>query len=75
MTKRFHEVMGETPFSYLTRWQIHLAASLLTTANLSIADIAAVLGSAGPSAFARSFLAAVGETPARHRRHHRQLLI
>ncbi len=65
---RFRDVMDETPFSYLTRWRMHLAADAIALADRSIEEISGSLGYAGARSFARAFTAAFGETPARFRR-------
>ena len=68
LAEHFREVMDETPFAYLTRWRMHLAASAVARADRSTADIGADLGYQGPQAFARAFRTAFGETPAQYRR-------
>ncbi len=64
----FREVMGETPFAYITRWRMHLAAAAVARGGRSTADIGFSLGYQAPQAFARAFLAAFGETPAQYKR-------
>ncbi len=71
IAKHFHEVMGEPPFVYLTRWRMDLAASELAHGRRSIGEISAGLGYQAPQAFTRAFLTAFGETPAQYRRRRR----
>ncbi len=43
MTKHFHEVMGETPFAYLTRGRMHLTAREVVRKRFFIVKIGAIL--------------------------------
>ena len=69
--EHFRAVMEETPFSYLARWRMHLASTLVEQGQRSIADIGASLGYQSSHAFARAFLARFGETPTQYRRRSR----
>ncbi len=68
LAKHFHEVMGETPFVYLTRWRMDLAAAALIRGDQSVADIGVGLGYGGSSAFSRTFATTFGMSPAQYRR-------
>ncbi len=68
LARHFADVTGETPFAYLTRWRMHLAASAILAGSRSVADIGASLGYSGASAFTRVFSATFGQTPAKFRR-------
>lgn len=70
LAAHFREVMGETPFGYITRWRMHLAAAAVVSGEQSTAEIAASLGYEGSQAFSRAFAAAFGVTPAQYRRGH-----
>ena len=70
LAQHFRDVMNETPFAYLTRWRMHLAAAAVARGERSTAEIGASLGYQGTQAFTRAFLAAFGATPARYRRRH-----
>lgn len=72
LATHFRDIMDETPFAYLTRWRMYLAASEVAQGSRSIAAIAVELGYSGPLALARAFVAAFGETPAQHRRRSRK---
>lgn len=65
---RFHDVVGETPFAYLTRLRIGIAKAQLHDTRRSVAQIAADLGYSGAHAFARAFSESVGQTPSEFRR-------
>ena len=71
LAEHFREVMDETPFAYLTRWRMHLAAAAVAREGRSIADIGADLGYQGSQSFARAFFTSTGETPAQYRRRRR----
>lgn len=71
LAQHFREVMGETPFAYITRWRMHLAASAIANSRQPTAEIGESLGYRGSQAFGRAFLAAFGETPAQYRRRYR----
>lgn len=67
---RFHDVIGETPFAYLTRLRIGIAKAQLHDTRRSVAQIGADLGYSGAHAFARAFSESVGQTPSEFRRNH-----
>ncbi len=68
LAAHFREVMGETPFGYITNWRMHLAAAAISSGNRSTAEIAASLGYEDSQAFSRAFASAFGATPAQYRR-------
>ena len=70
LAKHFKQVMDETPFAYLTRWRMHKAAVAIAGGD-STAKTSIRLGYQGAQAFARTFTAAFGKTPAQYRKHHR----
>ncbi len=70
LAKHFKQVMDETPFAYLTRWRMHLAAAAIAGGD-STAKTGVRLGYQGAQTFARMFVATFGETPAQYRKHHR----
>ena len=72
LAKHFREIMDETPFVYLMRWRMYLAASEVARGSRSITEIGASVGYAGSLAFARAFVATFGETPAHYRRRSRK---
>ena len=72
LAKHFREVMGETPFGYLARWRMDLAAAALARGERSTADLGARLGYGGAAALTRMFRVTFGETPALYRRRHQR---
>ena len=70
LAAHFRDVMGETPFGYITRWRMHLAAAAVAAGDRSTAEIAASLGYDSSQAFSRAFAATFGTTPAHYRRRH-----
>ena len=70
LAAHFREVMGETPFGYIARWRMHLAAAAVASGDRSTAEIAASLGYESSQAFSRTFATAFGATPAQYRRDH-----
>jgi AraC-like DNA-binding protein len=69
---RFQDTMGESCFSYLRRWRLHLAGLQLVETTDAVAAIADRLGYASAYSFSRAFEAATGRTPARYRREKRR---
>jgi AraC-like DNA-binding protein len=65
---RFQDTMGESCFSYLRRWRLHLAGLQVAETGDTIAVIADRLGYGSAYSFSRAFEAATGLTPARYRR-------
>ncbi|MEK8104901.1 AraC family transcriptional regulator [Micromonospora sp. M12] len=53
LAKRFTELVGEPPLTYLTDWRMTLAADLLTESTATVAAVARHLGTRTPSASAR----------------------
>jgi AraC-like DNA-binding protein len=70
IAKHFRDVMHETPFTYLTRWRMRLAAKALAGGDRSSADIGANLGYQSALTFSRAFHSTFGVTPAQYRRRH-----
>jgi AraC-like DNA-binding protein len=65
---RFKEVVGETATEYLTRWRMLLAAERLSSADESVATIAASLGYESESSFGKAFRRVLGHPPRRFAR-------
>ncbi|TDD91520.1 AraC family transcriptional regulator [Saccharopolyspora karakumensis] len=69
LAKRFTDLVGEPPLTYLTRWRMTLAADLLTEREAAtIGEIAHVVGYADPFTFSAAFKRIRGTTPSAHRR-------
>lgn len=69
---RFHELVGEPPMKYLTRWRFQKAAEQLAHADASIAEIAAKFGYDTESSFSKAFKRTLGVAPGAHRRRTRE---
>ncbi|MEX0955673.1 MAG: AraC family transcriptional regulator [Rhizobiaceae bacterium] len=68
LARRFSQLIGETPVSYLRRWRLCLAAGRLATSRETILHIAADVGYQSEAAFNRAFRLEFGVPPARYRR-------
>jgi AraC family transcriptional regulator len=62
--RMFHAMTGETPFGYVTRTRLVLAAAmLLEDRRVPVTDVALAVGYETPSAFNKAFRFAVGVSP------------
>ncbi|PXY22745.1 AraC family transcriptional regulator [Prauserella muralis] len=69
LAKRFTDLVGEPPLTYLTRWRMTLAADLLTEQeSTTIADIARTVGYSDPFGFSAAFKRVRGVSPSDFRR-------
>ncbi|SFK91567.1 AraC family transcriptional regulator [Streptomyces pini] len=68
LARRFTELVGEPPMSYLTGWRLTLAAELLRDPELSIAGVARRVGYSGPFALSTAFKRERGVSPREFRR-------
>ncbi|GAA3463822.1 cupin domain-containing protein [Saccharothrix longispora] len=69
LAKRFTDLVGEPPLTYLTRWRMTLAADLLVEREAAtIADIARTVGYANPFGFSAAFKRVRGTNPSEFRR-------
>ena len=74
LKQAFREVHGETIYQWLKRRRADMAADMLATSDLSIAQIAATVGYSNPSKFSHAFSACKGMTPRAWRSAHRAAL-
>ncbi len=65
--RRFTELVGEPPMTYLTGWRIALAADLLRTSDLTLEAIAQQVGYANAFALSVAFKRIRGASPKRYR--------
>ena len=65
--RRFAELVGESPVSYLTRWRMCLGAKLLTETEMSLDEIAGRIGYGTAAAFSKAFRRSHGSAPGRFR--------
>ena len=68
LVEQFSAQLGMAPMTYLTRWRMQMAASLLANGQLSIARVAAQVGYASQAAFSRAFSRCLGVPPAMWRK-------
>jgi AraC-like DNA-binding protein len=68
---RFSALVGEPPLQYLTRWRMRMAARLLRTQSLGIAEVAQRVGYASEVAFSKAFKRELGVAPGAYRRQSR----
>jgi AraC-like DNA-binding protein len=67
LAERFAYFVGIPPMQYLAQWRIQLAASLLRTTTVSLAEIADRVGYGSETALSRAFKRLVGVAPASYR--------
>lgn len=70
LTKKFHQLVGVAPMTYLAKWRIQNAASLLANSKRSIFDIALIVGYRSDSALSKKFKAEMGISPGEYRKKH-----
>jgi AraC-like DNA-binding protein len=67
LAKRFSELVGEPPITFLTSWRLALAADLLRQHDATIAAVASQVGYSTPYALSTAFKRAYGVSPKQHR--------
>lgn len=65
---RFAQIVGVPPIDYISRWRLLLAKDALTASDLSMAEIAEMVGFQSVSAFSTSFKRETGSSPSVYRR-------
>lgn len=69
LAKRFSDLVGEPPLTYLTRWRMAMAADLLVQQrSASVAEIAGAVGYSDPFGFSAAFKRVRGVNPSEYRR-------
>jgi AraC-like DNA-binding protein len=66
--RAFRTAYGETPAQYLGRRRIEQACDLLAVANLTVREVAELVGFTNPGAFSSRFKKRVGVSPSGYRR-------
>ena len=67
LARRFTELVGEPPMSFLTGWRIALAADLLLEPGATIGSVAHQVGYGSPFALSTAFKRIRGVSPQQHR--------
>jgi len=68
LARRFHELVGEPPMTFLTGWRIALAADLLREPGATIGSVADQVGYGSSFALSTAFKRVRGVSPQQHRR-------
>ena len=68
LAESFANLVGLPPMQYLARWRMQLAATLLSTTSLGLAEIADRVGYGSEAALSRAYKRSVGVAPADWRR-------
>jgi AraC-like DNA-binding protein len=67
LARRFHEVVGEPPMTFLTSWRMALAADLLLAADATVTSVARATGYGSPFTFSTAFKRTYGASPRLYR--------
>jgi AraC-like DNA-binding protein len=67
LARRFNELVGEPPMTFLTGWRIALAADLLREPGATVGSVAEKVGYGSPFALSTAFKRVRGISPAQHR--------
>jgi AraC-like DNA-binding protein len=65
--RRFTDLVGEPPLTYLTRWRLDVAIDHLHEDDMTIAQIASAVGYENPFAFSNAFKRHTGNSPSAYR--------
>ncbi len=67
LARRFQELVGDPPMTYLTNWRLDLAADLLLERDATIGAVARQVGYSSPFALSTAFKRVRGISPQQHR--------
>jgi len=67
LARRFTELVGEPPMTFLTHWRLSLAADLLLEPGASLGSVARQVGYGSPFALSAAFKRVRGISPREHR--------
>ena len=67
LARRFHDVVGESPMKFLTKWRLALAADLLCEPDATVGTVAEKVGYSTPFALSTAFKRVRGISPQEHR--------
>jgi AraC-like DNA-binding protein len=72
LARRFTELVGEPPMTYLSGWRLALAADLLREPTATVTSVARQVGYQSPFTFSTAFKRHYGCSPSDHRARHRE---
>jgi AraC-like DNA-binding protein len=67
LARRFAELVGEPPMTFLTGWRLDLAADLLREQDATVGAVARQVGYGSPFALSTAFKRVRGVSPQEHR--------
>jgi len=67
LARRFNELVGEPPMTFLTSWRLALAADLLRQPGTTVGAVASQVGYGSPYALSAAFKRVRGVSPQHHR--------
>ncbi|MEO1137009.1 MAG: helix-turn-helix transcriptional regulator, partial [Pseudomonadota bacterium] len=67
LARRFNDIVGEPPMSFLKNWRMAIAADLLTRPEETVGTVAEKIGYRSPFAFSAAFKRMRGISPYEHR--------
>lgn len=67
LARRFGDLVGEPPMTYLTEWRLSMAADLLREPGATLASVAGAVGYGSPFALSAAFTRVRGISPREHR--------
>jgi transcriptional regulator GlxA family with amidase domain len=67
LARRFHDLVGEPPIAYLTKWRLSLAADLMCQPASTVTSTARAVGYGSPFAFSTAFKRRYEISPHQHR--------
>jgi AraC-like DNA-binding protein len=67
LARRFHDLVGEPPMTFLKNWRMAMAADLLCQPDETVATVAEKVGYATPFSFSSAFKRVRGMSPQQHR--------
>lgn len=67
LARRFHEIVGEPPMAFLSRWRMALAADLIAQRDATVTSVAAAVGYGSPFTFSTAFKRRHGLSPRAYR--------
>jgi len=70
LARRFTELVGEPPMTFLTGWRLALAADLLREPDATVGSVARQVGYGSSFALSTAFKRVRGVSPQEHRLHH-----